>query len=80
MARQVRTTKTGWDRTATLDADGYWEWSTGKLRWTWINRVGLNLSVHLGDDPCGSLYAKTLREASLVAEGFEAGWLARDQV
>lgn len=71
---KLKTKRCVMDTEATENEPDRWEFATGKLRWQWVNRMGINLYVAFGDEGFqGVLYAKNLDHAVMFAHGFEAG-------
>lgn len=75
MAKKPRTKSIPFDNTATESSPGEWTWVIKGRTWRWRESSGLNLFIiHPAGNVTPLSYAKSLREAAMLAEGFTAGY------
>lgn len=72
--KKPKTKKPFWDREATEYAPGCWTWTAARLEWTWNGAMGVNTWTRVPLHQWQAVaFFKTLREATIFSEGYEAG-------
>ncbi len=73
--------KTGYDRPVTENEEGVLLWNAGGQEFRYYEgRMGINLAVVVEGEEYPCSYAKNLAEAGYFAEGFSAGWDAKNRL